>query len=150
MDDKVKKVLSSLENQCARREYCSSDIFRKAMEKFDGDAEAAGEVLKSLVENKYVDDLRFASAFARDKASLGGWGHFKIRQALLVKKVDDSVISEALESIDPEKASARLERLLETKWKSLRGDPQAKLKLMKFALSRGYDYSEIRRFVDGI
>jgi len=150
MDEAVKKVLSRLETQCARREYCSSDMYSKALEKLDGNAASAAEVVKSLVDNGYVDDLRFASAFARDKASLGGWGHYKIRQALLAKRIDDSLIAEALESVDPEKASERLERLLEVKWKSLQGDPQAKLKLMKFALSRGYDYSEIRRFVDGI
>jgi len=150
MDDAAKKVLRCLENQCARREYCSSDIYRKALDKFEGDSAAAAEVLASLKENRYVDDLRYASAFARDKASLGGWGSFKIRQALQAKSIEDGVIDEALGSVDPEKASERLEHLLTTKWKSLQGDPQAKLKLMKFALSRGYDYSEIRQFLDGI
>lgn len=150
MDDSAKKVLSSLESQCVKREYCSADIYRKALDRLGGNADAAGEVLDSLRENKFVDDLRYASAFARDKASLGGWGRFKIRQALMAKHIEDGVISEAMQSVDPEKASARLERLLEAKWKSLQGDPQAKLKLMKFALSRGYDYSEIRKFVAGI
>lgn len=148
MEGNVKKVLSRLEAQCARREYCSSDVLRKAMEKLDGDTAAAAEVLACLVGGGYVDDFRYASAFARDKASLGGWGRYKIRQALLAKRIGEDVISRALEEVDPDKASARLERLLETKRKSLEGDPQARLKLLKFGLSRGYDYEEVRRFVE--
>ncbi|MCQ2183187.1 MAG: RecX family transcriptional regulator [Bacteroidales bacterium] len=150
MDDSVRKALSGLERQCARREYCSYDIYRKALVKLDGNADAAEEVLKSLLDGGYVDDSRYAAAFARDKAFLGGWGRYKIRQALLAKHVDEESIAAALDDVDPEKAAERLDRLMETKWKSLQGDPQAKLKLMKFALSRGYDYSEIRRFLDGI
>ena len=40
MDDKARKVLDSLQAQCARREYCVSDIRRKALLKHFGSIKA--------------------------------------------------------------------------------------------------------------
>ena len=145
-----KEVLSAMEALCAKREYCVSDIRRKALLKLEGDGEAAEEIVASLVADKFVDDARYASAFAREKASLQGWGPIKIRFQLRMKGISDADINTALDDVDPEKAAARLERLLETKWKTLREDPQGRLKLIKFALSRGYDYSEVERFLTQI
>ena len=150
MDEKAKKVLSRLETQCARREYCVADITAKAVKAMEGDTEAAREIVESLVSDSFVSDLRYASAFAREKASLTGWGPIKIRFALSAKKIDKANIDAALEEIEPEKASDKLRRVMEQKWKSLQDDPQGKLKLLKFALSRGYDYDDVRALAEEI
>ena len=142
MDD-FKAIKSQLEALCAKREYCVADIRRKALERLEGDREKADELVAALVADKFVDDSRYASAFAREKASLQGWGPIKIRFQLRAKGISDSVISAALEEIDADKASARLQKLLENKWHSLQDDPQGRLKLFKFALTRGYEYEEI-------
>ena len=52
-------------------------------------------------------------------------------------------IAKALEELDEGKAESRLEKLLENKWKSLKDDPQGKMKLIRFALGRGYGYEDI-------
>lgn len=148
MEDKKQRTYSSLENQCAKREYCTSDIYKKALDKLEGDSAAAEELVAKLVANGFVSDLRYASAFAREKASLTGWGPVKIRFALSAKHISREVIDEALGEIDSEKADAKLERLLEAKRRSLEGDPQIRLKLIKFALSRGYDYDTVKKFID--
>lgn len=148
MEDKKQRTYSSLENQCAKREYCTSDIYKKALDRLEGDSAAAEEIVAKLIANGFVSDLRYATAFAREKASLTGWGPVKIRFALSAKRIDREVIDEALGEIDAEKADAKLERLLEAKRRSLEGDPQGRLKLIKFALSRGYDYETIKRFID--
>ena len=143
-----KKVLSSLQRQCARREYCSEDIRQKALKALDGDAQAASEMLEALLADGYVSDLRHASAYAREKAAIGGWGPIKIRYALRAKKISSETINEALQEIDCSAADARLERLIQAKKKSLEGDPQMKLKLIKFALSRGYEYDKVASLLD--
>lgn len=144
MEEKLKKIIHSLENQCVRREYCSSDILKKAADKLEGNMEEARQVLAYLVENRFVDDSRYAGAFAREKSSISGWGPVKIRFALAAKRIPESVIKEALEEIEESKADSRMEKLLETKWKSLQQDPQGRLKLIRFALSRGYTYESIK------
>ena len=92
MDD-YKAIKSFLEGLCAKREYCVSDIRRKALDRLEGDREKAEELVASLIADKFVDDARYASAFAREKASLQGWGPIKIRFQLRAKGISDAVIS---------------------------------------------------------
>ena len=147
MDEAQKKLLNRFQAQCSKREYCSSDILRKAVTALEGDSARAREVLESLVADNYVSDLRYASAFCREKAHLSGWGPVKIRFALAGKGISREVIAQALEEVDATAASSRLQKLLAAKAKTLEGDPQARLKLIKFALSRGYEYSEIQPYL---
>ena len=150
MEERVKQVLDALEAQCAKREYCTAEIRRKALERLDWDAEAAGAVVDALVEGRFVDDCRYAAAYAREKSSLSGWGPVKIRTTLLARGVPRDAVLAALDEIDPERASAKLEKVLEAKWRTLQDDPQGRLKLIRFALSRGYDYDPVRPLIDRI
>ena len=148
MDEKKVKVTDRLRGLCSRREYCVEDVRQKALKALEGDAATAAEVVETLVKEKYVDDLRYASAFARDKASIQGWGEVKIRYMLSAKKVSREVIDQALSEIDTERASSKLQKLLETKYRSLREDPQCRLKLLRFALGRGYSYDEVNSLIN--
>jgi len=139
------KLLGRLQRLCSQKECCTSDLRLKALKALDGNAEAAEEIMSSLVADKYVDDARFAGAFARDKASLGGWGPAKIRYALRAKGISMSDIEDALSSIDWESADARLDRLLQAKDKTLEGDPHRRLKLIKYLLGRGYEYEAVEK-----
>lgn len=132
-----------MRNLCSRREYCRADIMKKAMSALDGDREKAEKVIEILVAEKYIDELRYASAFARDKSSISGWGETKIRYMLSSKGVPREVIDKALEEIDESKAMTRLEKLMENKYRSLKDDPQCRLKMLRFGLGRGYGYDEV-------
>ena len=143
MNKSIDNVLDRMRSLCSRREYCRSDIMKKAMTAFEGDRHKAEEVLKVLVEEKYIDELRYASAFARDKSSLAGWGETKIRYMLSSKGISREIIDSALEDVDDSKAKTRLEKLMENKYRSLKEDPQCKLKMLRFALGRGYGYDEV-------
>ena len=144
------KVLNRLQAQCSKREYCSADIFRKAMTAFDGDRDQAGRLLQDLQDDGFVDDSRYAAAFAREKSRLSGWGPAKITYTLSGKGIDRKVIAEALKEIDRDEADRRMREVLETKYKTLQGDPHEKFKLLKFGLTRGYEYEKIAPVVDDI
>ena len=139
----MEKALDKMRRLCSRREYCVSDIRAKLMKELDGDVQKVETAINKLKDEKYVDDQRYATAYARDKASISGWGATKIRYMLSAKGVAKDVISEALNEVDEAKASSRLEKLLENKYKSLKDDPQWKIKLLRFALGRGYSYDEV-------
>lgn len=139
------RLLSRLQALCSRREYCTADIMAKL-----AGAEDASEIVEALKADGFFSDLRYATAFARDKASLTGWGPIKIGMALSAKGISKETISAALAEIDAPKASERLEKILEVKYKSLREDPECKLKLLRFALGRGYRYEDVAPVVDGL
>lgn len=143
-----KKVLERLQRQCSKAEYCSSDVRRKALKATEGDAEAASRIVEALVRERFVDDGRYAAAFSREKSSLQGWGAVKIRFMLRSKGIPDEIISDALEEIDSGKAERKLDKLVSDKARLLDGDPQKRLKLLKFALGRGYSYDEVEKAID--
>ncbi|MGN0187877.1 MAG: regulatory protein RecX [Candidatus Cryptobacteroides sp.] len=151
-------ITGRLRRLCSMREYCSQDILAKASAAWlracpddaDGAAAFAGRALESLRKDGYVDDFRYASAFARDKSSLSGWGPVKIRYALSAKRIDADVIAAALQEIDSSKASDRLRGLLEVKMRQLGDVPDRRLRLLRFALSRGYSYDEAASAIDSL
>ena len=150
MISKDDKLLSSLQTLCSRKEYCSADMYKKALKGLEGDEEGAAEMLALLVKDRFVDDLRYATAFARDKACLDGWGPVKIRFQLRGKGIPSEMIAQALDAVDGEKAEAKLHAVLEAKARTLKGDPEIRLKLLKFALQRGHEYDCIDSVVRAI
>ena len=141
-------MLRRMMNLCARGERCSADIRRKLAVLPPDEAEA---VLQTLLSEGFVDDARYARAFARDKSSLQGWGSLKIKLALQRKGIDAAVIDAALEEIDGKAAGARMEQVLRAKWKALAREEDPSRKEAKFyrsALARGYGSEEIKRIYD--
>ena len=137
-----------MRNLCSRREYCRADIMKKVVSALDGDREKAEKVMEILVAEKYIDEFRYASAFARDKSAISGWGETKIRYMLSSKGVPREIIDKALEEIDESKAMTRLEKLMENKYRSLKDDPQCRLKMLRFGLGRGYGYEEVSEVLE--
>lgn len=148
MEQEAAKVLDRMRALCSRREYCRKDIMKKVLPAVDGDVTVAGGIIDMLVKEKYIDELRYASAFARDKSSIAGWGTVKIRYMLSAKGIPEGLVAQALEEIDGEKAVSRLDKLMENKFRSLKEDPQCRLKMLRFGLGRGYGYDEVSSVVD--
>lgn len=144
------KCLSRLQRLCSKAEYCRSQMYTKALRDLEGDADAAKRVVDSLVADRYVDDARYASAFAREKSSIQGWGPVKIRFQLRSKGISDADIASGMSEIEEPQAARKLESVLAAKYRTLQGDPQCKLKLLKFALSRGYEYGDVAAAVDSV
>ena len=149
-DDAKERAANRLMRCCATREYCRNDIRRKLA---GLPADDAQEILDRLCREGYVDDARYARAFARDKSALQGWGSLKIKLALQRKDIDAAAIAAALEEIDGEAAEARLGQLLRAKWNALQTetDPaRRKARFFRYALGRGYGYDEIKRIYDNL
>ena len=142
------RMLARMMRLCATRECCRSDIRRKLAVLPEAEAEA---VLETLCREGFVDDARYARAFARDKSALQGWGNLKIKLALQRKAIDAHAIDAALEEIDEKAAGDRMEQVLRAKWKTLAHEEDATRKQARFfryALGRGYGYEEIKRMYD--
>ena len=143
-------MLSRMMRLCARSEHCRADIRRKLSGLPSDEQE---QILDTLCREGYLDDARYARAFARDKSALQGWGNLKISVALQQKAIAPEAVAAALAEIDTAAAGSRLEQLLRSKWNALRGetDPHRReAKLLRYALGRGYSYDQIRKVYDNI
>lgn len=141
-------MLNRMMRQCALREHCRQEIRRKLAGLPEADAD---EILTRLCREGYVDDARYARAFARDKSALQGWGSLKIKLALQRKAIDAAAIASALEAIDAPAAEARKEQVLRAKWNALDREEdlaRRQAKFFRYAMSRGYGYEETKRIYD--
>lgn len=132
--------------QCSKKEYCSADVLAK-LRRWELPEKDIAEIMAFLVKNRFLDDTRFAEAYARDKFRFNRWGKLKIAQMLRRKQVADSVIGQALAALPEEDTDATCMELLRQKNKSIKDeDPyKRKAKLIRFALSRGFEYETVNR-----
>ena len=141
------QLIAKAEAYCAATEHCISEVKYKLIQ-WHATPEQIEQIIPHLQKEKFIDELRYSSAFARDKASLAGWGETKIRYMLSSRGIPKEVITLALEEIDGDKAADKLEKLMANKFKSLKDDPQCRMKMLRFALGRGYDYEEVSSVLD--
>lgn len=137
--------------QCARAERCSSDALR-SMRRWGLSEGDAGEVLRRLVSEHFIDDGRYAAAYVREKMKFSGWGARKIAAALRTKYIAPSLIAAALEQMEPESDLERLEEMLRRKAvkTSARNAYDLKGKLVRFGVGRGFDLDQVIPIVERI
>lgn len=142
----AKRALNVIAGQCSKKEYCSSDVLAK-LRRWELSESDIASVMEFLLKHRFVDDVRFAEAYARDKFRFNRWGKLKIAMMLRQKQLSDVVIDRAISSLPAEESDDTCLALLRQKDRGLKeADPyKRKAKLFRFALSRGFDYETIGR-----
>ena len=138
------QALSSLMRLASRSEKSSGDALR-LMRGWGVDAAAAQKVLKTLTDQKFIDNRRYAEAYVREKSGLNGWGAHKIRRMLASKGIDRVVIEQALGQVGKNASADKLREMLARKARTTKAPDayQMKGKLMRYGLSLGYEYDEV-------
>ena len=151
MRDEAKRALNAVAARCSKREYCSTDVEANLRRRGLEEDEVA-EALAFLVEHRFVDDQRFADAYARDKARVNRWGRVKIAQMLRGKRLPGEVIERALAGLPGEAGEDTCLELLRQKARGLKEtEPvKRKAKLYRFALQRGFEPDVAHRCLEQV
>ena len=144
------EALQKLSALCARAEHSSGEMLEK-MRRWQLSEDARERVLDRLIDEKFVDDERFARLFVREKIRFDRWGRRKIEQALYQKGVASDISHRVLDEVDDEAYVAELKKLIAAKRRSVQAesDYEMRAKLTKYALGRGFGYNVIRQCIDG-
>ena len=134
------RVLDKMAKYCAYQERCVKDV-RDKLKTFDIPEEEKTKILDYLLDNRFVNDERFAKSFVRGKVNQSGWGMNKIRFHLMQKGIDKELIHEALRQTDEEVYRQRLIDILKTKSKTIKADSdfEKKRKLAAYAMQKGFE-----------
>jgi regulatory protein len=134
------QVLDKMAKYCAYQERCVKDVKDK-LKTFGIAEEEKKKILKYLLDNRFVNDERFAKAFVHGKINQSGWGLNKIRFHLVQKGIAKELIDEALGQTDEELYRQRLIDILKTKAKTLKADSdfEKKRKLAAYAMQKGFE-----------
>lgn len=133
---------------CSGSEHCVSDMMEK-LSRWGLSRQDSERVIDFLLDEKYIDELRYARAYTNDKIRFSHWGRVKIRAMLRMQRISDSDINEALDNIDEQQYLEILEGVIETKRRSIGDDGSyaSRAKIIRFALQRGFEMHEIVKFV---
>ena len=143
------QAYQKLSELCARSEHCQQEMLEK-MRQWGVSEEEQAQVMERLIKERYVDDDRFARAFIYDKIRYNKWGRRKVEQALSMKRIDEQISKSILDDIDDEEYLSILRPLLKQRRKSTKANSEYELtmKLIKFALSRGFTMDIIKQCIE--
>ena len=128
-----------LESLCVRAEHCSHELLSK-LRNWGIIGNDADVIINHLIDNKFIDNLRFAQSFVRDRYRFSGYGRRKIAIALKAKRIPSDIIDTAMDEIDPDIYFEKLQHLVQRKAANLDlSIYDDRNKLYRYALSRGFE-----------
>ena len=121
---------------------------RNKMKQRDFSSEDIEKTVKYLIDNKYLNDQKFAERFTENYSKYHLKGKIFIKQKLIRLGIDSEIINYALNQVEDDNSGIK-ER--GQKWLSRKAkidDDDVKQKLMRHLISQGYSYEEIKGVVD--
>jgi regulatory protein len=106
-------------------------------------------IIATLIEEGYLDEERFAVAFAGGKFRVKKWGRVKIKYELKQKQVSEYSIKKALQQIKEDDYRDVLKKLINEKNASLKNEQPLvrKKKTIDYLLQRGFETELVREMV---
>lgn len=136
------EALKRLQRYCAYQDRCHQEARRKLLDLgiYGQDLE---EILLSLIEDKFLDEERFARSYARGKFQIKGWGRIRITSELKQRQISAYCLRKAMEEIDPEAYLQKLEQQLLTRAEQYKNDPgnplEIRQRLAHYAIRKGFE-----------
>ena len=142
------QALTRITSLCSASEYCIHDINEKLYRWGISNTDSE-RIIDYLLDEKYIDEARYAQAYTNDKLRFSHWGRIKIKSMLRMKDISDRDINNAFDNITEEEYESILRDIIKGKAKSV-GDAEdyaSRAKIIRFALQRGFEMGEITKFI---
>lgn len=138
-----------LEKYCAYQERCHSEVRHKLLQ-YEVYGEALEEVLTYLIENNFLNELRFATAFARGKMNLKSWGKTKIQYHLKAKGISDYCINKALAQFDEKIIETKIALLYHKKNNVIKeiNPTLRKHKIAQYIIRKGFEPNQVWKIIN--
>jgi regulatory protein len=130
-------LLEKARNYCAYQERSFFDVKNK-LQQWKATEETIRNILKTLKSENFINEERFAKAFALGKLRHNKWGRNKIIYALKQKQIPDLYIQIGLGEIDEQEYIDTLKELLSSKEVKAKDEYTRQHKLVKYAMQKGF------------
>ena len=137
----TEKAWQKIKHYCAYQERSHAET-RDKLYGFGLYKQEVETLLCQLIEENYLNEERFAVAFAGGKFRMNHWGRIKIKYELQQKRVSTYCIKMALSQIDEADYEQCLHKLARTKWASFKSEASAiekRSKLQGYLLQKGFE-----------
>lgn len=141
---------TKIRRYCAYQERSHQEV-RNKLYSYGLRSSDVDEIMTDLITEGFLNEERFAKAFAGGKFRMKKWGRMRITNALESKGVSANCIRIGLKEIDNESYLSTLRSLLREKMQTLDGENPFVLRdrMATFAIGKGYEpelvWDEVRR-----
>jgi regulatory protein len=138
------QALIKAESTCAYQERCQQEMRDKLYEWGLHSADVENIIAKLITDN-FLNEERFAKAYAGGKFRIKKWGKVKIKIELKKRKISDYCIKKAMQEIDDNDYRKTIKELIVKKSKEIKGGKEyvRKYKIAKYITSRGFEQDMI-------
>lgn len=137
----VEEATRSIERYCAYQERCHKDVEDKL--KSMGIIQLAiDEIIPHLIHHKFLNETRYAEAFARGKFRIKSWGRVRIVRALKMKGLNERTIKIGLKEISDVDYEIALDTLSRKRLQQITTENdkyKKRKKLADYLLYRGWE-----------
>ncbi|WP_298156327.1 regulatory protein RecX [Flavobacterium sp.] len=136
----LSEAIQKLEHYCAYQERCHQEVAEK-LRTLGIWGDKADAVIVHLLDNNYLNEERFACAFARGKHRIKSWGRNRIVNELKMRGISRFNITTALNEIDPLEYADHFDKLSLRHWESLteKNALKKRKKFCDFLLRKGFE-----------
>lgn len=135
------QALAKAKEYCAYQERCHSEVKDK-LYSFSLSTPDVDKIISQLIEEDYLNEERFAKAFARGKFRMKQWGKVKIRYEMKQKYITEYCIKKGMKEIDEDEYVQTLQKLMEEKLRSLKSEKNVfirRRKLTDYLMQKGFE-----------
>ncbi|MBC7948125.1 MAG: RecX family transcriptional regulator [Chitinophagaceae bacterium] len=145
------EALQKLKHYCGYQERCHSEV-REKLFQLGVWKKYHDEIIAGLIEENYLNEERFAIAYAGGKFRMKQWGKVKISYELKQKQVSEYCVKKAMKQIDENDYQATATKLAEKKYQDLTGEQYLvrKKKTIDYLLHKGYEYALVASVVQSL
>lgn len=146
------KALEKILKYCSYQERCHSEV-REKLFGFGLYKEQVEELIIYLIGENYLNEERYAIAFAGGKFRMKSWGRIKIKYELKLRQISDFCIKKALVQINEEEYLEKLRKLFLEKYQTLVHEKNKFIrnkKIFSYLQQKGYESSLINELLKGV
>jgi regulatory protein len=142
------QALQKLRHYCGYQERCHSEV-REKLYSLGVFKNGHDSIIATLIEEDYLDEERFAIAFAGGKFRVKQWGRVKIKYELKQKQVSEYSIKKALQQIREDEYRQVLRKLADEKYAALKNEQPLvrKKKTIDYLLQRGFEMEIVKLII---
>ncbi|WP_037351753.1 regulatory protein RecX [Sediminibacterium salmoneum] len=147
----IEKAYMKLKHYCGYQDRCHQEVKEK-LYSLKLNKATVEQLLSRLIEEDYLNEERYAKAFVGGHFRQKQWGKIKIAYALKQKRVSEYNIRKAMSEIPDEDYLLLAEKLIKTKWNSLKKDQYIHrvVKTKAFLQQRGFEPALVQSIIQQI
>ena len=136
----VQEATKKIESYCAYQDRCHKEVVSK-LKDMGMIPLAIDTIIAQLIEDRFLNEERFAKSFARGKFNIKKWGKNRIVRELKFRDISKYNITTALKEIEPEVYLTTLDNLAKKRLDQITdtNTQKRRKKLADYLLYRGWE-----------